>query len=1053
MIVGNQICTYWSRLILLVFILLAVKSSAQYCAPQYQYVCDGPSPLTADFINNFSTSNGVTNITNNNTGCNNQPNNFIYYSGMTVTATQGCSFNVSMQCGSQFSQGFGIWIDWNQDLDYNDAGEFVYNSGTSGFGVYTGTIQVPATATLGTTRMRVRCTFSTVPSNPCTLQGSFQVGEVEEYNVNVVSNTASNVTVSNQTICAGTSTSITATAQGIIRWYLNPTSAAQIAMGPTFTTPVLNATTTYYVQATFGPCTTPRVPVTITVIPPFSLTVSASQNPVCAGTPFTLTASGGSNLTYAWSPATAFTNATVNPASAVIAGNTTFTVTGTDVNGCNGTGTITMNALAAATLNLTGTDNDMCPGETSTLTVSGGANYSWSPSTGLSATTGSSVTATPLATTTYIVTSPSSTAACAATASYTITVHPLPTVDAGSPVAYCAGGQTNLLASGANSYTWSPVLGLNSSTIANPVASPVNTTTYTVTGTSVDGCVASDQVTVTVNPNPTANPGSGAANCSGTGAQLNGSGGVNYSWSPTIGLDNPTISNPIATPSSTTNYSLTVTDANGCISQASSPITVTVFNQPSAPVVSPNGTIDICSGQNVVLTSTPSASYLWSNGATTQSITVTQTGNYSLHITDANGCVSNNSSAVIVNVNPTPAAPVLAAVGTTNFCQGGSATLYAVPSTGILWNNGSTNDSITINTTGQYSATYTDLNGCVSPTSNSIQINVTPLAPSPSIIASGPLEFCEGDSVTLSATPAASYLWSNGSTAAAITVLASGTYSVTIGATCPPLNPTVSKDVLVRPLPVPTISADLRRDCLPSQIHFSASSTGIGPFSYAWTFGDGQSSGAASPMHEYVKEGLYNVTLKLVDVIGCSGMSSEISFIEILQKPIVEISINPPVTTLTHPEVLLVSQTENGIDENWQIDQLGEFLGDTINLTLPDTGTYNVNYSVVTDQGCEVTLREQIRVVDEFQIFVPTGFTPNGDGLNDVFVPICSGCTTKNFDFRVYNRWGEELFSTNKPNTGWAPENGTLGVYVWRIAARGILGEDKIIQGNISILR
>jgi gliding motility-associated-like protein len=107
----------------------------------------------------------------------------------------------------------------------------------------------------------------------------------------------------------------------------------------------------------------------------------------------------------------------------------------------------------------------------------------------------------------------------------------------------------------------------------------------------------------------------------------------------------------------------------------------------------------------------------------------------------------------------------------------------------------------------------------------------------------------------------------------------------------------------------------------------------------------------------------------------------------------------------------------------------------------------------VTDQGCEVTLREQIRVVDEFQLFVPTGFSPNGDGLNDVFIPICSGCTSKNYDFKVYNRWGQELFSTNKLNTGWAPENGTLGIYVWRISARGLLGEDKIIQGNVSILR
>ncbi|HOY49919.1 MAG TPA: GEVED domain-containing protein, partial [Flavobacteriales bacterium] len=144
------------KLSLLFFVMLLGfigNSYGQYCAPQYNYPCEqSTGSPTADYINNFSTSNGITNIVNNNTACNGQPNNFIYYSNMTVTATQGCSFNVSMQCGSTYQQGFGIWVDWNQDLDYSDAGEYAYNSGASGFQVFNGTIQVPATALVGTTR-------------------------------------------------------------------------------------------------------------------------------------------------------------------------------------------------------------------------------------------------------------------------------------------------------------------------------------------------------------------------------------------------------------------------------------------------------------------------------------------------------------------------------------------------------------------------------------------------------------------------------------------------------------------------------------------------------------------------------------------------------------------------------------------------------------------------------------------------------------------------------------------------------------------------------------
>ena len=1046
------------RLFLIPFLLVsffALTSSlhAQYCIPQYQYDCQMSSPTTADYINNFSTSNGVTNITNNNTACNMQPNNFIYYPGLTVTATQGCSFNVSMQCGSTFAQGFGVWIDWNQDLDYNDAGEFVYNSGSSGFNVFTGTVQVPASALIGTTRMRVRSTFSTVPSNPCSLQGGFQVGEVEEYNVNVVSNTASVVQVSNQTICAGTSTTITATAQGIIRWYLNATSTAQISMGATFTTPVLNATTTYYVQATFGPCTTPRVPVTITVIPPFSLTVAASQNPVCAGTPFTLTATGGTNLTYSWSPATSFTNATVNPATATIASNTTFTVTGTSGGGCSGTGTITINALPAASLNISSTVATMCPGESSTLSVTGGSTYNWSPANTLSAATGSSVVATPSATTTYIVTSPSSAAACAATANYTITVNPLPVIYAGTDATYCVGNQTTLSATGATSLSWSPATGLSSTSISNPIASPVNTTTYTVTGTSPDGCTASDQVIVSVNSLPIANPGAGAANCSGSGATLNGSGGILYQWSPAIGLSDATSSGPIATPASTTNYTLVVTDINGCISPPSAPITVTVFTQPAAPVVSPAGPNAICFGQNIVLTSTPGASYLWSNGATTQSITITQSGSFNVRIVDANGCVSPPSLFVDVIVNPTPVAPIISAVGATNFCQGGSATLQTNQASGILWNNGSTTSQITINTTGQYTATYTDAVGCISPASAPVQINVTPLAASPSISASGPTEFCEGETVTLTSTSADSYLWSNGFTGQSIEVNTSGNYQVTTGASCPPANPSANTNVLVRPLPVPIITADLRRDCLPSQIHFSATSAGIGPFSYAWTFGDGQSATSSQPTHEYVRDGFYTVSLKLVDMIGCSGTSTEPAFIEILEKPVVNISVSPAVTTLSEPDIRLVSYASQGNLVSWTIDPLGTFSGDTVFLTMPDTGTFLVDYSVITDQGCEVSIREQILVVDDFQVFVPTGFTPNGDGLNDVFTPVCSGCARKGFEFKVFTRWGQELFTTSEPNQGWKPQNAPLDSYVWKVSVRSLLGEDRVFQGNVTLLR
>ena len=300
----------------------------------------------------------------------------------------------------------------------------------------------------------------------------------------------------------------------------------------------------------------------------------------------------------------------------------------------------------------------------------------------------------------------------------------------------------NLSASGAATYSWLPISGLSSASISNPVASPNANTTYTVTGTSVFGCVASDQVEVTVNQLPIAIPGLGGSHCFGETTQLNGSGGTSYQWSPSTGLSNATISNPVASPNVTTSYSLIVTDNNGCVSNPSATLTVTVNQLPAAPIVSNSGALTFCAGNNVTLSSVGGQSYSWSNGASSSSINVGASGTFSVMLTDVNGCESPSSLPVSVNVNPNPAAPIITSIGSTTFCQGGDATLQANQPSGILWNNGATTSSITVSTTGQYTAQYTDANGCESPESSPVQVNVTPLAATPSISASGPTEFC-----------------------------------------------------------------------------------------------------------------------------------------------------------------------------------------------------------------------------------------------------------------------------------------------------------------------
>jgi len=115
----------------LAFIAFPNKIFAQYCTTAFEASCLESSPAIADYINSFSTTGAVVNISNLNTGCNGSfPENYTFHPNMNLSVAQGCNFSATMSCAT-FSQGFAIWIDWNQDFDFNDAGEYCYNSGAA----------------------------------------------------------------------------------------------------------------------------------------------------------------------------------------------------------------------------------------------------------------------------------------------------------------------------------------------------------------------------------------------------------------------------------------------------------------------------------------------------------------------------------------------------------------------------------------------------------------------------------------------------------------------------------------------------------------------------------------------------------------------------------------------------------------------------------------------------------------------------------------------------------------------------------------------------------
>jgi hypothetical protein len=218
-------------------------------------------------------------------------------------------------------------------------------------------------------------------------------------------------------------------------------------------------------------------------------------------------------------------------------------------------------------------------------------------------------------------------------------------------------------------------------------------------------------------------------------------------------------------------------DDVGCFSPESDLVTVKVNALPAKPSISLNGPSDFCVGGNVSLTSSYDNGNTWSNSAVDKTITVSQSGTFTLKQRDSNGCESN-SDPVTIKVNPLPATPSITTLRPTTFCMRDFTTLRSSDSHDYVWSNGAGGQEVNIYESGNYTISARDQNGCVSPPSAGVQVTVNPLPPTPVITADGPTVFCADLSVNLQSTTASGFLWNNGSTSQSIKVTTSGTYTV-----------------------------------------------------------------------------------------------------------------------------------------------------------------------------------------------------------------------------------------------------------------------------------
>jgi len=484
-----------------------------------------------------------------------------------------------------------------------------------------------------------------------------------------------------------------------------------------------NSTTTYTVTGTGanGCTSTTTQLITVNPLPTVGNTVTPSST-VCAGNPITLNGTGATS--YSWS------GSVTDNVSFIPSSTTTYTVTGTDINGCTNTASqsITVNTLPAVGI-IASPSTTLCTGNSLTLNGTGATSYSWSGSVN------NNISFIPSSTTSYTVTGTGANG-CTNTTTQLVTVNPLPTVgNTVTPLStVCAGNPITLNGTGATSYSWSGSVNNNVAFI------PSSTATYTVTGTDINGCTNTATQLITVNALPTVSitPSGVTTFCQGNSVTLISSSSFNNVWS-----NNATTQ--FLNVTSTGNYFVSLTDINGCVG-TSNAIAVTVNPIPTA-TITPNGTTTFCQGSSVILISGSTSGNVWSNSLTSQFITVTTSGNYSVTVTDVNNCTAT-STITPVTVNPLPIITTSLNGTTISSNQNGGTYQWLDCNNGNSQIAGATNQSFTPNSNGNYAVSVT-LNSCtdVSACVQIISVGINETANNNQVVIS-PNPFTEQTTIT-----------------------------------------------------------------------------------------------------------------------------------------------------------------------------------------------------------------------------------------------------------------------------------------------------------------
>lgn len=572
------------------------------------------------------------------------------------------------------------------------------------------------------------------------------------------------------------------------------------------------------------------------------------------------------------------------------------------------------------------------------------------------------------------------------------------------------------------SYAW------NSTPQQNvPNATNLPAGTYAVIVTDSAGCTATDTVVINQPPAITLSLSATNAQCFGANGSITatpggGTGGFTYNWNTTPAQTGATMSAPAGT------WTVTVTDGNGCSNSGSATIT-----QPTQVTVSATSTPSSCVNLNdggvncTPAGGNPPYTFLWSpGGQTTQSVSNLYPGNYTVTVTDGNGCTGTTSVTVgslnllTVNIGPD-----------VELCAGEEVLLDPGPGfSSIVWQDGSSGRPYIASVAGTYHVTVTDPGGCTA-SDTMVILAVHPLP----VIDLGPDSvICIGETLPLDAGPGyASYQWQDGYAGQVYNATTIGYYHVTVTDQfgCQ------DRDTIRIPNRIPVPAVTLGNNitmCVGDTATLVAKPLGL--WDYTW------STGATSQSITVTDAGTYWVTVSN----RCGSEARSQTVLPLRYPPATDIGpdtfyCEQPLKfdAGLNPYSTFLWSNGNTSQATW-VAQLGQVWVRVTNMCGEASDTLNIQ------DGCPP------------QLYFPNAFSPNGDNLNEFFFPV--GETVFDFEMQVFDRWGKLLFITREQNNGWDGKDGGVnvpeGVYVWKASWKRLnLGQTENLHqsGSVMVIR